>query len=142
MTNCLSVSPACNHIGLCGCPEGGPWFGFVHYWFLRLSPACSILAAPCGLNFGASVSSSVNWGCSPYVGFMHINTTAIGHSSWRAPMKSLPVRGHKLNYCVERRKELDSPYHKGGLESSCQCRGQGFDTWSGEIPHATEQLSP
>ena len=29
-----------------------------------------------------------------------------------------------------------------GLESACQCRGHGFDTWSGKIPHAAEQLSP
>ena len=27
------------------------------------------------------------------------------------------------------------------LESICQCRGHGFDPWSGKIPHAAEQLS-
>ena len=29
-----------------------------------------------------------------------------------------------------------------GWESTCQCRGYGFDPWSGKIPHAVEQLSP
>ena len=27
-------------------------------------------------------------------------------------------------------------------ESTCQCRGHGFEPWSGKTPHATEQLSP
>ena len=26
-------------------------------------------------------------------------------------------------------------------EAACQCRGHGFDPWSGKIPHATRQLS-
>ena len=29
-----------------------------------------------------------------------------------------------------------------GEEPSCQCRGHGFNPWSGKIPHATRQLSP
>ena len=29
-----------------------------------------------------------------------------------------------------------------GEESTCQRKGHGFHSWSGEIPHATEQLSP
>ena len=36
------------------------------------------------------------------------------------------------------------PHSKGWLrdkESTCQCRRQEFDPWSGKIPHATEQLS-
>ena len=28
------------------------------------------------------------------------------------------------------------------LRIACQCRGHGFEPWSGKIPHATEQLSP
>ena len=28
------------------------------------------------------------------------------------------------------------------LGISCQCRGHGFEPWSGGIPHAVEQLSP
>ena len=29
-----------------------------------------------------------------------------------------------------------------GEESACQCRGHGFDPWSGKIPQAAEQQSP
>ena len=31
---------------------------------------------------------------------------------------------------------------RSGWESACQCRGHGFEPWSGKIPHAAEQLSP
>ena len=34
------------------------------------------------------------------------------------------------------------PWWHSGWESTCQCRGHGFEPWSGKIPHATEQLSP
>ena len=30
------------------------------------------------------------------------------------------------------------PWWRSGWESACQCRGQGFEPWSGKIPHATE----
>ena len=34
------------------------------------------------------------------------------------------------------------PWWRSGWESACQCRGHGFEPWSGGIPHAAEQLSP
>ena len=34
------------------------------------------------------------------------------------------------------------PWWRSGLESACQCRGHGFEPWSGKIPHAAEQLGP
>ena len=37
---------------------------------------------------------------------------------------------------------LEVPWWLSGKESICQCRRHGFDTWSGKIPHAAEQLSP
>ena len=33
------------------------------------------------------------------------------------------------------------PWWLSGKESTCQCRRQGFDPWSGKISHAVEQLS-
>ena len=33
------------------------------------------------------------------------------------------------------------PWWRSGWESACQCRGHGFEPWSGRIPHAAEQLS-
>ena len=32
------------------------------------------------------------------------------------------------------------PWWHSGWESACQCRGHGFEPWSGKIPHAAEQL--
>ena len=37
---------------------------------------------------------------------------------------------------------LGLPWWRSGWESACQCRGHGFEPWSGKIPHAVEQLSP
>ena len=34
------------------------------------------------------------------------------------------------------------PWWRSGWESACQCRGRGFEPWSGRIPYAAEQLSP
>ena len=34
------------------------------------------------------------------------------------------------------------PWWRSGWESACQCRGHGFEPWSGKMPHATEQLGP
>ena len=34
------------------------------------------------------------------------------------------------------------PWWRSGWESVCQCRGYGFEPWSGKIPHAAEQLGP
>ena len=35
---------------------------------------------------------------------------------------------------------LGLPWWRSGWESACQCRGHGFEPWSGKIPHAAEQL--
>ena len=32
------------------------------------------------------------------------------------------------------------PWWRSGWESACQCRGRGFEPWSGKIPHAAERL--
>ena len=44
------------------------------------------------------------------------------------------------------KKEIRSirglPWWRSGWESTCQCRGHGFEPWSGKIPHAVEQLGP
>ena len=37
---------------------------------------------------------------------------------------------------------LGLPWWRSGWESACQCRGHGFEPWSGKIPHAAEQLGP
>ena len=34
------------------------------------------------------------------------------------------------------------PWWRSGWESAFQCRGHGFEPWSGKITHAAEQLSP
>ena len=48
----------------------------------------------------------------------------------------------KATYYNLKRNEWDFAGGYSGSESACQCRGHGFDPWSGNIPRATEQLSP
>ena len=38
--------------------------------------------------------------------------------------------------------QVGLPWWCSGSESACQCRGHGFEPWSGKIPHAAEQLGP
>ena len=50
--------------------------------------------------------------------------------------------GVKSAMWLPKKHSLGLPWWRGGWESACQCRGHGFEPWSGKIPHATEQLSP
>ena len=38
--------------------------------------------------------------------------------------------------------QVGLPWWRSGWESACQCRGHGFEPWSGKIPRAAEQLGP
>ena len=38
--------------------------------------------------------------------------------------------------------ERGLPWWRSGWESACQCRGRGFEPWSGKIPHAAERRGP
>ena len=40
------------------------------------------------------------------------------------------------------KKSRGLPWWRSGWESACQCRGHGFEPWSGKIPRAAEQLGP
>ena len=46
---------------------------------------------------------------------------------------------HKCPQKTEAEGQL--PWWCSGWESACQCTGQGFDPWSGKIPHPAGQLS-
>ena len=41
-----------------------------------------------------------------------------------------------------KKTEKGLPWWRSGWEPACQCRGHGFEPWSGKIPHAAEQLGP
>ena len=53
---------------------------------------------------------------------------------------------HKNNYMgfikIGKIEIRGLPWWRSGWESACQCRGHGFEPWSGKIPHAVEQLGP
>ena len=47
-----------------------------------------------------------------------------------------------LHYKLYKNISLGIPWWASGNESTNQCKGHGFDPWSGKVPPATEQLSP
>ena len=46
----------------------------------------------------------------------------------------------KMLTCLIRTHIGGLHWWRSGWESACQCRGHGFEPWSGKIPRATEQL--
>ena len=49
---------------------------------------------------------------------------------------------HVTQRFFKKKKKSGLPWWRSGWESACQCRGHGFEPWSGKIPHAAEQLGP
>ena len=45
-------------------------------------------------------------------------------------------------YYIKKETDWGLPWWRSGWASACQCRGHGFEPWSGKIPHAAEQLGP
>ena len=70
-------------------------------------------------------------------------------SKARGARGSIPGQGTRshmlqLKACMPQLKDSawGLTWWRSGYESTCQCRGHGFEPWSGKIPHAAEQLSP
>ena len=62
--------------------------------------------------------------------------------SYRRWFRISPVDEHKASVTDVKNETFGLPWWRSGWESACQCRGHGFEPWSGKIPHATEQLGP
>ena len=65
------------------------------------------------------------------------NARGDGKRSLHSETYGLEIRGFLP---IKEREGL--PWWRSGWESAYQCRGHGFNPWSGKIPHAGEQLSP
>ena len=46
---------------------------------------------------------------------------------------------HSFSCVFSLKNRIGLPWWYSGWESACQCRGHGFEPWSGKIPHAAEQ---
>ena len=49
---------------------------------------------------------------------------------------------HQKTQTIQLKNGQGLPWWRSGWESACQCRGHGFGSWSGRIPHAAERLGP
>ena len=82
----------------------------------------------------------ISTGTVPYTKYVIDNT----YSLINEPDSTHPFTGEEYIWVVKILKSINwgLPCWHSGWESACQCRGHGFEPWSGKIPHATEQLSP
>ena len=68
-----------------------------------------------------------------------------GNVSWDMKILTMDQKEMlKIKYTITGIKNdvMGLPWWRSGWESAYQCRGRGFEPWSGRIPHAAEQLGP
>ena len=66
-----------------------------------------------------------------------------GHPSHFQPRCWRFMQGHTREFSLcFKINATGLPWWRSGWESACQCRGHGFEPWSGKIPHAAEWLGP
>ena len=71
-------------------------------------------------------------------GIYSVNKISLNICCMPAPMLGWRTVGSK----IKNSSCPGLPWWHSGWESACQCRGHGFEPWSGKIPHAAEQLGP
>ena len=68
------------------------------------------------------------------------------HKRYRLLLRESHLKGQVVGQLTStawtRLKHTGPPWWHSGWESACQCRGHGFEPWSGKIPHDAEQLGP
>ena len=89
--------------------------------------------------------AGVEWAKGREVGRGRLMEGSIGHGKevgfTLSISRVLRSKQRDLVYSFKR-IALGLPWWCSGWESACQCRGYGFEPWSGKIPHAAEQLAP
>ena len=65
-------------------------------------------------------------------------TWALGSES----AESQPLDCQEVPLVLLNADQIGLPWWRSGWESAGQCRGHGFEPWSGKIPRAAEQLGP
>ena len=68
--------------------------------------------------------------------------SATGQAIHQKEQEVARLRTRQLDCQTLKKSPMGLPWWHNGWESACQCRGHGFEPWSGKIPHAAEQLGP
>ena len=61
---------------------------------------------------------------------------------WQKKKQKLSTKNSLSSKTILQKWRWGLPWWCSGWESACQCRGHGFEPWSGKIPHAAKQLGP
>ena len=51
-------------------------------------------------------------------------------------------KAHFINSVLLLAEHIGLPWSSTSFECACQCRGHGFDPWSGKIPHVVGHINP
>ena len=70
------------------------------------------------------------------VGTLEMSSCILVIPTWTS-RKSFKLKLFKMELVTKKMKALDFPGGPVVKTPSSQCRGHGFDPWSGKIPHAT-----
>ena len=113
------------------------------------SAVCGILpdqgSNPCPLHWQA-VSQPLRHQGSPSDLFLKLlwemwwSRFVLSSEFWNS--KSSPQSNQNESLSLWLKSGYGLPWWRSGWESACQCRGHGFEPWSGKIPQAAEQLGP
>ena len=100
------------------------------YWEKRLIHNLKVLPKRLLLNY--------RWKCTSLKwGNLMVNTL----NKWSHSLLNNGVNRHNFSWC-DAKISVGLPWWRSGWESACQCRGHGFEPWSGKIPRAAGQLGP
>ena len=85
---------------------------------------------------------SIPWSHVPNQENRHVMQADQSESSLAIVMELLERLSLSSGISSSKRDIGGLPWWRSGWESACQCRGHGFEPWSGTIPHAAERLGP
>ena len=129
------------------------WIGQTHLvsfyiWKGAKSFKVKVAVALRQLNDAEGMCGWMNWFPSDCAHCCLLGCCGAGSTAYQVSTLQIP---HKLRepqlftwHIASQLKDIcqESPWWSSGWESACQCRGPGFNLWSGKIPHAMGQLNP
>ena len=108
----------------------------------------SLLEKKNSVSYSASSEKrSAEWIQCSHLSILKYIVLSIKTRTMNGKMRQGPTKWYgKTAICHRRQISIKMiiglPWWCSGWESACQCRGHGFEPWSGKIPHAAEQLGP
>ena len=125
---------------------GGVYMSTAHFHFVPAYPSPSLCPQVHYLRLCLYSCPTPRFIRTFFLFRFHIYVLAYGIcfslSDFTSPVWLTLVRSTEIQITQLKKKIIGLPWWRSGWESACQCRGHGFEPWSGRIPHAAERLGP